>query len=433
MRIRAAHALVLLLHGALAGATVIALVTIRQAWGREQQALRSTLEAAEALQSFRDGNQWLMVTAFAAVAKEDSHQSELYWRELLVARRRERAGITLRSLGLRPQEQSIWKAAEAASDALARQQQVALQLADRGDKARGMRILLNASTLHQQQAVRFLSESLQRRLNERFGFELATERQWTSQLAQLMVALVVLDLALVFVVLLVLTPRFITRPLLALNQRLQCRLNGQPADQPNLQGAADEIKALGASLGEQESIQQQLARAQWVTSNQTQISEVLQRSPSLAGMGASLLEELGGALDLGAGALYVLNRSQTQLEPIAGFATTALPSAIEPGEGLVGECFSQAHPLEIGQVPEGYLPIRSGLGQIQPASLWLLPVLSGGAVLGVLELALLRPMAPEQRDLVLNVLPLLALAMERLNERDAPFLAHTNNPPACRA
>lgn len=414
MRIRAAHALVLLLHSGLAVATVGCLVVMQRAIEAEQRLMRQRFDATAALQGFRDGNQLLAGSAQAAATTGNRNQTELYWRELLVARRRERAATELRRLGLIPRERVIWREAHSASDALVRQQQQALVLAERGDRNRAVALLLNPATLQRQQGVRFLSESLQRRLNERFGFDLAEVQQRQRQLWQWMVLLVLLDLLLVFSVLVLFTPRFITQPLVLLNQQLRRRLAGQPAARPPLAGAAAEIQDLAASLEAQETLEQSFAQARWLATEQARISEALQRAATAADTGASLLRDLGRALELGGGALYGLDRATGLLHPLAGYAVESLPASIRPGEGLLGECFSQAQPLELAVPPVGYLPVRSGLGQSAPAALWLLPVLSGEQVLAVLELALLKPLQPPQRQLVLNVLPLLALALERL-------------------
>ena len=233
MRIRAAHALVLLLHSGLAVATVGCLVVMQRAIEAEQRLMLQRFDATAALQGFRDGNQLLAGSAQAAATTGNRNQTELYWRELLVARRRERAATELRRLGLIPRERVIWREAHSASDALVRQQQQALVLAERGDRNRAVALLLNPATLQRQQGVRFLSESLQRRLNERFGFDLAEVQQRQRQLWQWMVLLVLLDLLLVFSVLVLFTPRFITQPLVLLNQQLRRRLAGQPAARPH--------------------------------------------------------------------------------------------------------------------------------------------------------------------------------------------------------
>ena len=415
MRIQVAHTIVLVLHCTMAAATVSCLVAMQRALMREQVALRNLSDAAAAMQVFRDGNQLLSGTALTAATSGMVDLSDRYWQELLVARHRERASGVMRRLNLMARERTIWQQAEAISNSLVKRQQQALAAIDQGNRSRAVALLIDPITLKQQQNVRFLSESLQRLLAERFESVLAVERQQEHSLWQMLLLLVMADLALVFSVLLVFTPRFMTRPLTLLNRHVRERLKGQAYPQPPLHGAATEIQELGLSLARQEQVEQALVEAQWIKTEQARIGEALQREVTLANVARCILKELGHLLQLGGAALYRLDEHHQILQPLAGYATGKLPNQVEPGEGLVGECFSQGKPLEINNLPDDYLRVRSGLGQSSPELLRLLPVRSGEQVLAVLELALLKPLTSPQRQLVQDLLPLLALALERMN------------------
>lgn len=415
MRIQVAHAIVLVLHCTMAAATVSCLVAMQRALVREQLALRNQSDAAAAMQDFREGNQLLSGTALTAATSGTVSQTDRYWQELLVARRRERASMVMQRLELIAREHTIWQQAQAISDALVKRQQQALAAIDQGNRTRAMALLVDPITLQQQENVRFLSESLQRRLDERFRFSLTVERTQENNLWQLLMLLVVVDLALVLTVLLVFTPRFVTRPLTRLNRHVRERLQGQSCPQPALHGAATEIQELAISLAGQQQLEQALIEAEWIKTEQSRIGEALQREVTLSNVGRCLLQELGRTLQLGSAALYGLDERRQVLHLLASYASGNLPTQVEPGEGLVGECFTQGKPLEVNALPDDYLRIRSGLGQSPPERLWLLPVRSGEQVLAILELALLKPLASPQRQLVQDLLPLLALAQERMN------------------
>ncbi len=413
MRIRTAHAIVMLLHAALALACVACLLAIRQAKGREQQALQEHLNGSAALQGFRDGTQLLSTTAQAAAATGSLHQSEQFWRELFVARRRERASILLRQVGLTAEEQSLWTQAIDAADALAHRQQEAMSALAQNNRGQALALVFDPATLRGQEQVRFLSESLQRRLDSRLRFALTLQQHQAEALWRLMLLLLLLDLGLVFGVFLLLTPRFVTRPLLLLEQQLRLRQQGQGTTMPSLGGAAREIQNLATALADQERLEQALAQEQWVKTEQVRIGAALQRETTLSAAGSRLLRELGRTLELGAAALYGVDHAGGGLRLLASYGAGSLPSALAAGEGLAGECLRQGTPLELDTLPPGYLPIRSGLGESAPAALWLLPVPSGEEILAVLELALLHPIRAPQRQLVQELLPLLALALER--------------------
>ncbi|MFY8149483.1 MAG: GAF domain-containing protein [Prochlorococcaceae cyanobacterium] len=430
MRIRTAHAIVLLLHAAMALACVACLLAIRQAVAREQQAMQQHLNGSAALQGFREGSQLLSTTAQAAAATGATHQSEQFWRELFVARRRERAGLVLRQVGLTAEEQTLWRQALKASEALASRQQEAMSVLALDNRIRAMALVFDPATLQAQEHVRFLSESLQRRLDSRLRFALSLEQRQAETLWRLMLVLLLLDLSLVFGVFLLLTPRFITRPLVLLEQRLRQRQQGQSTTMPTLACAAREIQTLATALAAQERLEQALAQEQWVKSEQLRIGEALQRESTPPAAGSRLLRDLGRALELGAASLYGVDPAGGGLRLLASYGTGALPSALEAGEGLVGECLSQGAPLEFEHLPPGYFPIRSGLGASPPVALWCLPVRSGEQILAVLELALLHPIQPQQRQLVQELLPLLALALERFRSLAEP--SPELSPEPCR-
>src|SRR5258707_671060 len=61
------------------------------------------------------------------------------------------------------------------------------------------------------------------------------------------------------------------------------------------------------------------------------------------------------------------------------------------GEGLVGQAAIEKKRIRVGQVPAGYLTVRSGLGESPPCELVVQPVLFEEKVLGVIELASFSP------------------------------------------
>ncbi len=67
------------------------------------------------------------------------------------------------------------------------------------------------------------------------------------------------------------------------------------------------------------------------------------------------------------------------------------------GEGLIGQTAVDARPLLITEVPSNVTPIRSGLYEMRPANLIILPVLFEGQVKAVIELASVSPFTGLQK------------------------------------
>lgn len=61
--------------------------------------------------------------------------------------------------------------------------------------------------------------------------------------------------------------------------------------------------------------------------------------------------------------------------------------SFEPGEGLTGQVFTDKKLLNLKDFPEGYIKVRTGLGEASPRSLLLFPLIDSEKPVGVIELA----------------------------------------------
>ena len=418
MRIRVANSLVLLLYTAMAVATGLSFFRFSLAQAEQTLAARRQLEATDQVVRFLAGSKLLTSSVQTYAATGDERFAQAYWREVYLTRSRDRAAAALQQLGLTPQESLLMRRAKAESDTLIQREKDAMDATRRGERDRAIELVFGPA--YQQALGRIYAPSgeLERRIRERMAAELAAERQQASWLWTLCLSLLLLDLLLVFAVLALVYPRFITEPLLQLDRRLQRQLRGEAMGAlPPLRGAATEIRDLAASLAAHERLAEQLGRDRWAKAEQARISAVLQQQASAAAVAARFLQELAPVLQIGAATCYGVEPVQGELQLLATYASAEpapVPQRLAPGEGLLGECLRQARPLEVASPPPGYLPVRSGLGRLEPQALLLLPVASGGRVLAVLELALLRPLLAHERALLDDLLPFLALALEGL-------------------
>ncbi len=415
MRIRVANSLVLLLYSAMAVLTAVVFSRYGEVQQRAIAAAQRQLLASTEVTRFLAGSRLLTSSVQSYAASGEESFSTAYWRELFGSRSRDRAAEALQRLSLTATESALLQRARSQADTLVELEQLAMEAARRGDRPQALALVFGPA--YQQALQRFVapSEELQQRITRRLAAELARERQQASSLWHLCLGLLAFDLALVFAVLALVYPRFITRPLMQLDRRLQNLGAGEPPPPLQLAGAATEIQDLAESLATQERLARQLAHDQWAKAQQVRISAVLQRQTSAPALGAALLAELAPLLPLGAATVYGVSAEEGgALALLATYATSGepVPVRLQSGEGLVGECLRMGEPLEVQDLPPGYRTVVSGLGHAPPHGLLLLPVLSGSSTLAVLELALLSPLEPHQRSLVLDLLPFVALALE---------------------
>jgi methyl-accepting chemotaxis protein len=110
-------------------------------------------------------------------------------------------------------------------------------------------------------------------------------------------------------------------------------------------------------------------------------------------------------LEAGQGAVYVTVEKDNlrRVELKVGYALSMGESTVvsfEFGEGLVGQAAAGAKTLYVDEVPEGYIKIISGLGSAYPEYLLIVPMIQGGKVFGVMEIASFTAITEDQRKFV---------------------------------
>lgn len=81
---------------------------------------------------------------------------------------------------------------------------------------------------------------------------------------------------------------------------------------------------------------------------------------------------------------------------------------VEVGEGLAGMCFWEKQPIYITDVPAGYSPICSALGEASPRCVMAIPLVVDSSVVGVLEMASFRVFEKVEVELFERVAGILA-------------------------
>ena len=160
----------------------------------------------------------------------------------------------------------------------------------------------------------------------------------------------------------------------------------------------DNINAMVESLRETTRRNQE---QDWLKTNLARISALMQGPRSLPAVAELVLDELTPLVRAQFGACYLAEETDegTRLVRVGAYgAPKGQPLTVDLGESLVGQCARSRRTLLIEDLPPGYLNISSGTGSAAPASLLLLPIVTEDQLLGVIELAALRPFAQIHRD-----------------------------------
>jgi HAMP domain-containing protein/signal transduction histidine kinase/CheY-like chemotaxis protein len=130
----------------------------------------------------------------------------------------------------------------------------------------------------------------------------------------------------------------------------------------------------------------------WLKTNLAKFSRMLQGQRDLAAVSQLILSDLAPLVTAHHGVFYVVDTTgeTPALKLLASYAykdRKQVAGEFKMGEGLVGQVAKDRRMLTVGQVPQDYIQVSSGLGEASPRSLVVLPVLFEGETKAVLELA----------------------------------------------
>src|ERR1700677_318045 len=162
----------------------------------------------------------------------------------------------------------------------------------------------------------------------------------------------------------------------------------------------DNINAMVHSLRETIRANQQ---QDWLKTNLAQIAGMMQGHRDLAVVAELIMDELAPLVGAQHGTFFLAESADgdTQLRLIAGYGLRAdktAPIQYRLGQSLIGQVARSKRSIIVGNLPERYVKISSGLGEAPPASLAVLPILFEDQVLGVIDLASFASFSPVQTD-----------------------------------
>ena len=153
---------------------------------------------------------------------------------------------------------------------------------------------------------------------------------------------------------------------------------------------------LEASRRELELANQELRAERHRQEQYTRILTTLNEAGTLSVAVDRLLAQLVDAAGAQMGAIYLYDDLKGRYVRQAAYALDHPGRAeVGLGEGLVGQAARERRTLQVYDVPGDYFRVVSGTGERLPSHLVLIPVVLRDRVLGVLELASLKPMSLE--------------------------------------
>ena len=174
-------------------------------------------------------------------------------------------------------------------------------------------------------------------------------------------------------------------------------------------------RAFGGVIDQQRAHADALERQAWQRHGQTTLAERSIGQQGLVRLGAATLDFLAEYTGAVVGALYAREEDGT-LRRIGGFGVPPQDSSAagtDPhAKDLIGQALASNRQLVVGELPDHYLKLSTGLGSSTPRHLVLAPVENEGSANGVIELGFMQLPAPRTLEFLDLVAPNIGRAIE---------------------
>jgi HAMP domain-containing protein/signal transduction histidine kinase/CheY-like chemotaxis protein len=173
----------------------------------------------------------------------------------------------------------------------------------------------------------------------------------------------------------------------------------------------------------------------WLKSNLTKFTQMLQGQKDLNTVTRHILSELAAVVQVHYGSIYVVQENENRHPRLKLFASYAqkdghdLQTEFAFGEGLVGQCAIEKERILLKGVPKSHIVVSSGFGKIRPNSLIILPVLFENNIKAVIELASLEAFSNTHLDFLGQLTESIGIVLNTIeaNSRKEELLAQSQS------
>ncbi|HWJ79337.1 MAG TPA: ATP-binding protein [Niallia sp.] len=178
----------------------------------------------------------------------------------------------------------------------------------------------------------------------------------------------------------------------------------------------DEIMELAVSTNELLDI---LEKREWLQMNVAEIVTNFQGVSTIETLSNLFISEIAKKVEANFGAFYVKDGKHDQVCFIkkATFAESGNQVGRDTflmGEGLIGQSAKEQKVLYYKDIPNDYRLISTGLGDVPPKSIMIVPILFEGEVVAVVELATMTEFTEIQQDLITQIVDTFGITINSI-------------------
>ncbi|CAM5367604.1 ATP-binding protein [Niallia circulans] len=181
----------------------------------------------------------------------------------------------------------------------------------------------------------------------------------------------------------------------------------------------DEIRELAEATN---SLLDTVEQREWLQSNVADIVMKFQGIPSIESLASVFITEIALKTNASFGAFYVKDAQQKKetyikMATFAESGDTIGRETFQIGEGLIGQSAKEQRVLHYQEIPSDYRLIATGLGDVSPRSIIIVPVMFEGEAIAVLELATMTEFTTLQQNLITGIVETFGLTINSIMGR----------------
>lgn len=182
----------------------------------------------------------------------------------------------------------------------------------------------------------------------------------------------------------------------------------------------DVAKAFNTMAQSLEEHLQEHDQQTWLKTNVAEITTKLQGMNSIFQAAGTYIQTITPLVGGVQGVFYVKEDQKPFLQLAGSYAFKErkhMENRFAVGEGIIGQCALEQQPLVLTKVPSDYISVQSGLGESQPLTIIVLPVVFEGQVQGVVEIASFHSFDEIKQALLDETTQTMGIIMDSISSR----------------
>ena len=164
--------------------------------------------------------------------------------------------------------------------------------------------------------------------------------------------------------------------------------------------------------------EQEAADRNWILTGNFELNEKLRGEKTESELAQSIITQLCTYLNTQIGAMYLLDNGELNLSGTYAYNFRKQnTNVIQVGEGLVGQAAAEKKVIVFTEVPDDYIRINSGLGNVVPKNLIIFPLVQEGVLKGVIEIGSAKEFSPLQMEFLSSIGENIAIVINAAQSR----------------